>query len=360
MRFLFWSFLLLLLALRIFLYLANKPHYPDGQKIRITERVSSQPVRYSSFQKITLSGFDIYLPLYPEVSYGDKVVVEGVVEEKKLSSSRLVSREEGKGLLYGLRKRLLAFYRKSLPEPHASLISGVTLGAKTGIPADFWKVLVSTGTAHVVVASGLNVTLIAGFLMNFLTLIFPRRKAVPLALVGVWGYSVLAGFDAPIIRAALMGSLSLAAQKLGKLYDAWRALFLSVFVMLLVRPDWISDLGFILSFVSTASLMLFSIKVDRLIHFVPGFFRQGFSTSLAAQIGIAPILFVTFGRFNIFSPLINAALLWTIPYMTQIAMVAGLVGLLVEPLGELILWLTFPLTSWFVLVVSSFHFPISN
>jgi len=354
MRFLFWSFLLLFLAVRIFLYFTNKPHYSDGEKIRITDRVTSQPVRYTYSQHISLAGFEVYLPLYPEVSYGDKVVVEGIVEGKKLSSPRLLTREEGKGVLYGLRKELLGFYQRSLPEPHASLISGVTLGSKSGIPTDFWKVLTSTGTAHVVVASGLNVTLIAGFLMNFLISFFPRRKAIPLALAGIWSYSFICGFDAPIIRAAVMGSLSLTAQKIGKLYDAWRALFLSALAMLLIKPDWITDLGFALSFMATASLMLFEPKVHHLIHFVPGFFKEGFSTSLAAQIGIAPILFVTFGQFNILSPLINAAILWTIPYITQIALAAGLIGLVAEPLGRFILLLSYPLTSWFILVVDLF------
>lgn len=354
MRYFFWSVLLLLLITRIFIYFSSRQKYSDGQKIRISDELSSQPIRYSNSQQIKLAGFNFYLPLFPEVTYGDFLVVEGLVAGDKLKNVRLIKVQEGSNFLFSFRKKLLNFYQKSLPQPHSALIAGVALGAKSDIPRDFWDDLKATGTAHVVVASGMNVTLVAGFLINFFILFFPRRSAIPLALAGIWAYSLMAGFDAPIIRAAVMGSLSLTAQKLGRLYDAWRALFLSAILMLLIRPDWTTDLGFILSFVATTSLMLFESKISRLIHFIPHFFREGFSTSLAAQIGVAPILYVTFGQFNILSPVVNALVLWTIPYITQIAIMGGLVGLLVEPLGRLILLLTFPMTSWFTFVVDLF------
>ena len=354
MRFLFWVFLVLLLTVRFFLYFRDKPQYPDGEKVRITDRITSQPIRYTYSQHISLAGFEIYLPLYPEVSYGDNVVVEGTVRGKEIKSPKVVAVEESTNFLFAFREKLLAFYKKALPDPHASLIAGVTLGSKSGIPADFWDALKITGTAHVVVASGMNVTLVAKFLIGFFVLFLPRRRAIPLALTGIWGYSAIAGFDAPIIRAAVMATSTFVAQEAGRLYYAWRTLIITATLMLLIRPDWITDLGFALSFVATSSLMLFERKVNRLIYFVPKFFREGFSTSLAAQIGVAPILFVTFGQFNILSPLINAALLWTIPYMTSLAMIGGVVGLITPVLGKLVLYVVFPLTSWFVFIVHLF------
>jgi competence protein ComEC len=115
-----------------------------------------------------------------------------------------------------------------------------------------------------------------------------------------------------------MGSVTFVAQALGRLQAASRALFLSAALMLIIKPDWITDLGFILSFVATASLMLFERKIASLIRFVPGIFREGLSTSLAAQIGVAPILFATFGQFSLLSPIINALVLWTIAPITII------------------------------------------
>ncbi|OGM54527.1 hypothetical protein A3F62_03250 [Candidatus Woesebacteria bacterium RIFCSPHIGHO2_12_FULL_44_11] len=250
-----------------------------------------------------------------------------------------------------MKERILDFYRMTLPSPHADLIAGMVLGAKSSLSKAFWEALKTTGTAHVVVASGMNVTLVAGFLLNFLISIVSRKIAVILTIVGIWIYVVLVGFEAPIIRAAIIGTVAFSAQGLGKMYSAWRALILSALVMLVYQPAWITDLSFILSFVATASLMLFEVKIRRLIYFVPGLFREGLSTSLSAQIGVAPILYIAFGQFNIFSPLINAAVLWTVAPITIIGFISGFVGLVVPFVGKLVLYLAYPLTSWFIWVV---------
>lgn len=350
MRFLL-IFLILFVVFRI---VSFKPVYKDGDRIRITGKVSSEPIRYPKSQRVSLAGLKFYLPLYPEINYGDKIIVEGVVENGELEEPVLIRVEESSKFLFKLRRKLVEFYQKSLPEPHAALVSGVTLGSKASLPEEFWESLKTTGTAHVVVASGMNVSLVAGFLMGFLLLFLPRGKAIFLALAGVWAYSLISGFEAPIVRAAVMGSLAFIAQALGRLYSAGRALVLSALAMLVINPSWIMDLGFILSFVATASLMIFEKKIRGLVYFVPGFFREGLSTSLAAQIGVAPILFVTFGQFNLFSPLVNAIVLWTIAPITIIGMIGGVVGLFVPFLGRLILLITYPLTSWFIWMVYVF------
>ena len=243
------------------------------------------------------------------------------------------------------------FYQRSLPSTHSALVAGVTIGSKASIPTEFWEKLKMSGTVHVVVASGMNVTLVAGFLMGILIFFIPRRRAIPLALIGIWSYAILSGFDAPIIRAAVMGSIAFTAQEIGRLYLAWRALVLSALAMLFIKPEWIIDLGFILSFVATASLMLFEARIRKFLRRVPSIIRQDLSTTLAAQIGVAPILFASFGQFNILSPLVNALILWTIPPITIIGMIGGMLGLIFEPAGRLVLLLSYPMTSWFIFVV---------
>lgn len=351
MRYLIWPLLIVLLLIR---YQTTRPTYEDGDRVRISTRVSSEPIKYSHSQYLKLKGLKVYVPLYPEIGYGDQVIVEGIVDEEELKDPNLVEVVGSEGLLYKVRRKIVSSYQNALSEPHSSLIAGVTLGSKASIPKDFWENLKSSGTAHVVVASGMNVTLVAGFLMNFLIIFLPRGRAVLAALVGIWIYALVAGFDAPIVRAAIMGSIAFSAQAMGRLNIAWRALFLSAFIMLLVSPDWTTDLGFILSFVATASLMLFEKRVRKLFMWLPGFIREGLSTSLAAQIGVAPIIYASFGQFNILSPVINAMVLWTIAPMTMIGMIGGLLSLLSIQLGRAILLLSYPLTWWFVSVVEAF------
>lgn len=349
-----WFILVMVIIVRLFIFFQSRETYPDGTLIKITSKVSSEPIRYPTSQYLKLEGFKIYLPLYPEVHYRDVVIVEGEVEENKLKNAMFIEVRQNNGLLVNVRKNLLQIYEKSLPQPHSALLAGVTIGSKSSIPKDFWEALKASGTAHVVVASGMNVTLVAKFLIAALALWLPRMRAIPLAIIGVWFYALLSGFDAPIIRAAIMGSLAFTAQELGRISFAWRTLVLSAALMLFIVPSWLTDIGFILSFAATASLILFEAKVRKILGIIPKMIREDFSTSLAAQIGVAPILFLSFGQFNILSPLINAAVLWTIVPITIIGMVGGIFGLVFEPLGKMVLLLTYPLTSWFIFVVNLF------
>jgi len=351
MRIVVWIFLI---GLIIFRFFSTLPKYKDGQKVRITQKVTSEPVRYSFYQSFNLSGLTVYIPKFPEVTYGDSVVVEGTVEGRKLSNAKLIEVSEGRGPLVRVRKRLIDFYQSALPQPYSGLIAGVVLGSKAGLSEDFWDDLKVTGTAHVVVASGMNVTLVTGFLVGMVTIFLPRRKAIPLAIAGIWVYSLISGFDAPIVRAAVMGSVAFLAQWAGRVVTAWKALFLSAACMLIAWPQWLTDLGFILSFVATTCLLLFEARVRKVFSFLPNIIREGFSTSLAAQIGVAPIIFVTFGQFNLLSPLINALILWTIAPITILAGLSGILGLVIPLAGKLILYLSYPLTFWFVKVVTLF------
>lgn len=351
MRYLIWVILVVLIIIR---FVTTRPIYSEGDRVRITSGVNSEPIRYEVSQAVTLRGLKIYLPLFPEIHYGDKVIVEGKVSEGSLEDPVLVKVEQASGILYFLRRKLVQFYQYSLPEPHAALVSGIVLGSKSSLPTGFWDALKKTGTAHVVVASGMNVTMTASFLMGLLILFLPRRKAIPLALLGIWIYALISGFEAPIVRAAIMGSLAFSAQAVGRLNIAWRTLFFSILVMLIIKPDWISDIGFILSVVATASLLLFERKINKKVSFIPGIFREGLSTSLAAQIGVAPVIFITFGQYSILSPLVNAAVLWTVAPIMIIGALGGFLGLLLPNLGKLALLLAYPLTSWFVWIVEIF------
>ena len=151
-----------------------------------------------------------------------------------------------------------------------------------------------------------------------------------------------------------MLSAAFLAQIFGRINSVWRTLSLSCLIMLAINPLYLNDLGFILSFVATSSLVLFQKRVEKRIMFVPKIIRESLSTTLAAQIGVTPILFASFGQFNLLSPLINVLVLWTVPFIMVIGLVGGVVGLIIPFLGRLILYLSYPLTWWFIKIVSLF------
>jgi len=363
------TFLVLLIILipRLYLFFNSPKPFEQGDRIRIKARLLSEPIRYERNQYFRLEGLKVYLPLYPEVSYGDWIIVEGVVLEDRLSEGSLIGYEKGEGFLLSLREKLLEFYTRTLSPPHSSLVSGMVLGSKSQISETFWGKLKDSGTAHVVVASGMNVSLTGGFLLGFFGLFWMRKIAILATLLGIWTYVGLSGFDAPIVRAGIMGTIAFSAQVFGRLSQALKAVFVSALFMLLANPSWAADLGFLLSFFATTSLIVFQPKLKTLVEKSFNFgpqrflispvkkvFIRDFSTSLAAQIGVFPILYYYFGGANPLSPFINAIVLWTVAPITAIGMLSGVLGLVFEPLGRAILYLTYPLTWYFVNLVGLF------
>lgn len=346
-------FLSLLVVLR---FIALKPSFKDGSVVVIrNERVLSEPLRFDRVQRITVLNLKVYLPLYPEVEYGDVVTVRGRVNLKKkmLEDAEVISLQKG-GRFFVIRQKIISFFQKSMSQPYSSLVSGIVLGSKEGIQPSFWEKLKRTGTAHVVVASGMNVSLLGSFLVSFLVSFIKRRKALVISIFGIWVYAVLAGFDAPIVRAAIMGSFAFGAVILGRESDSLRILFLTFFIMLVFNPYYIFDIGFILSFSATLSILLFAARLEKFLIFTPHFIRQDLATTIAAQILVSPILYFTFGYISIYSFLVNGLVLWTVPLITVFGLVISFLSLFVLPLAKILAFLIYPLAFWFIRVVELF------
>ena len=352
----FWLWLVIssMVALRIIFYFLTPVKYLDGTQVVIHATVLEEPKYYGNKELLDVYGFRFYLPASLKVEYGDYVVVAGTIHSNKLDETELIEHSKSTNPLFTVRRRLLSFYKMNLPKDESALVSGMVLGSGELIGREFWEMLTKTSTAHVVVASGMNVSLVAGFLLFPLLGILSRKKAVVLSILGIWIYVVFAGLNAAIVRAGVMGTLFLFSQIFGKQAHMIRLLIFTGLIMLLVRPDWIVDLGFLLSFGATLSLILFATKVERLLHFVPKVLRGDLATSLAAQIFVAPILLFSFGYFNLFSPIVNMVVLWTVPAITVLGMVAGSLSLFYQPLARLILLIEYPLTKYFVFIVSVF------
>lgn len=349
-RFSFWFVVFLLIFLRFYF---SQPTFKNGDFVRITSKIYSEPIVFERQQYLKVKGLKIYLPKYPEINYGDVVAITGTVNGDRLTDPKLEKILEDNGWIYDFRQKIISFFKKTLPEPHSSLVSGIVLGSKQ-MPQDFWDKLKTTGTAHIVVASGTNVTMVATFLISSLTFYFKRRTAVFISIAGIAFYVFLSGFDAPIVRAAIMGSIVFLGQERGRVVNTWRILVYSAVLMLLIKPEWINDLGFLLSFVATMSLIVFQKRINDWLMFIPVFLREGLSTSLAAQIGVAPIIFVTFGQFNLLSPIINALILWVVPFIMILGTISGILSHFMPILAKPILLISFPLLDWFVKVIEFF------
>jgi len=351
MKYLIWIILILLIIVR---YFTSRPVYNNADTVRITTTIYSDPIIYPTSQYVKIVGLKVYLPTFPEITYGDKIILEGVVNNGKLEKPKLISVAKNEGPLSGIRNKIISFYNNNLPQPISGLFAGVIFGSKGALTAEFWNATKIAGVAHVIVASGTNVTFVVSFLISLLTTLLPRKKAIPFVILGIVLYLFISGFEAPLIRAAIMSGIVFSAQELGRVVNSWRIFFLTILIMLLICPDWLIDMGFILSFASTMSIMLFQKKIDTWLIKVPNIIKKDLTTTLAAQIGVIPIMFLVFRQFSMWSVLVNVLVLWTIPFIMILGTIGGILGLIFPIIGKIILLIGYPLGWWFTTIVTIF------
>ncbi|OGD56758.1 hypothetical protein A3I57_01255 [Candidatus Beckwithbacteria bacterium RIFCSPLOWO2_02_FULL_47_23] len=293
----------------------NLDRYTD-KPISINGKISSQINLQGSNQSFNVGRVRVRTNLYPAYEYGDRLVISGTLQRQVINPwySRFsliypgIKRvTAGNNIFIGFKNKLAVWYTRVLPEPEAGLLAGIVLGSKRGLPQDFWQALQKTGTLHIVVASGYNVTVVMGAVVFLFAGILPRLWAMVLAMIAVGAYSIMAGLEPAIVRAAIMGTLAYFGQALGKPRDGVRLLAAAAGAMLLINPLFLFDVGFQLSVMATLGILLVCPRLPRL--------PQGVGESLAAQLFVWPILLYNFGRMSLFGILVNSLIAPLVPYV---------------------------------------------
>lgn len=360
------AILTFLLFLRFFFFYQNQPQLEDGQELEFETTLLSEPQIVGRVQRITANlenGERIFItvPQFPEFNYGQTLHISGSLKKRLLTNERAIltmsfpkveavkkSKNPLLALTSFIRQRVILLFEKTLPPNASGLLLGIVFGIREGMDKSFSNDLRLSGVLHVVAASGMNVTMVGGFLSSLFGSVLRRQIALILSIFGIFFYALLAGLEPSIVRASLMGSLAFGAQILGRQNLAIYALFLTGYLMLLFSPPLIFDIGFQLSFFATLGLLYFSPVFQRLKLRVIG---EDFQTTISAQAATLPILLSNFGTYSLWSVLINGLVLWTIPILMIIGGVGAMFGLLIEPLGQLILYLALPFLLFFETIV---------
>lgn len=356
--------LLFILSLRFYFFYQNQTRYVDGQQISFETTLLSEPQIVGSQQRLTANyqnqKIRITTSRFPEFNYADFVRISGRISNKEdrllMYFPKIETIKSSSDLLHkslkvvdNLRQKLISLFSTTLPSPSSSLLMGIIFGIKGQMPKDFADNLRTTGVFHVIAASGMNVTLIGGFISSFLALFLKRQVAIGMSILGIIFYVVLAGFEPSIIRAGIMGILVFSAQIMGRQTLAVNGLFLAGFAMLFLSPNLISDIGFQLSFTATLGILYIKPLLQQ---------KEGIGsnvlTTIAAQLATLPILMANFGTYSIYSVLVNGLVLWTVPILMAIGGIGALVGLIFAPVGQLIIYFCYPLLLYFESIVNIF------
>lgn len=241
-------------------------------------------------------------------------------------------------------------------EPHASFMAGLILGSRKGIPDHLMEDFNTTGLTHIIAISGYNITLvivIIGGMFSFLS----RKRKVAASIIFIIVFVILVGASAAVVRAGIMGAISLMAIWFGRQYYVGISLFASAFFMNLWNPKiLVYDVGFQLSFLATCGLIYISPLLEKYFRFLPETFaiRESATMTISAQVLALPIIILNFGRLSMISPVANIIVLPFIPLAMIFGFFAVLASYIWSFLGNIFGFIGYLLLEFMILFVKLF------
>jgi predicted permease len=214
---------------------------------------------------------------------------KGVFALMSMPRVRVLPGTAGSGALRALlafRGRCQAALLRALPEPQSSLAVGILLGLQSSIPDDVYATFSATGTSHILVVSGWNMTILGTMLAAAATRMRASRwLTFGATLTVIWTYSVFVGFTPTVIRAALMASLALLARSADRESEPWTLLAVACWAMVaagrfqnrLRHALIIGEVAF--AFILLAAAGLFLRGLQRFINTDPGWQVDGLVTA---------------------------------------------------------------------------------
>ncbi|MCY4365114.1 MAG: ComEC/Rec2 family competence protein [Chloroflexi bacterium] len=259
--------------------------------------------------------------------------------------------------IFGLRRTLADGLERSLPPREAALAQALLLGLRGQLPDEVVEDFRQSGTSHLLAISGLHLGILLLLSLGTFQWALGRHTVMPvvMALAVLWAYVVISGAPASVVRAAIMGSVYLAAVGLGRPRESLLpALALSVVIMTAVDPEVVTQISFQLSFAAMAGIVLalpWQEAVSRSITVCVaqrqwpgaqttgaglGWLVSGVIISAAATLATFPLVALHFGQFPLLG--IPATILATplLPFALVGGLAAGVAGAIHPLPGQLV------------------------
>lgn len=213
------------------------------------------------------------------------------------------------GRLINMRNNVLFILRKYIPgEKETGVAEALLIGYRDDLDKDLVQSYSNTGVVHIIAISGLHLSMIYGLLVLLLNP-FSKLKWMhwtkPLVILLIlWGFCLLAGAAASILRAAVMFSFIVIGESLGRRTNIYNTLAASAFCLLLYNPYLFWDVGFQLSYTAVLSIVLFMKPIYKQLCFSNKLLNsiwQLNAVTLSAQVLTLPIILYYFHQFpNLF------------------------------------------------------------
>ncbi len=253
---------------------------------------------------------------------------------------------------HAVRSRFAAAARDALPAAPAAMLPALVLGDTSAVTAATGREFRAAGMTHLTAVSGANVTIVCAAVLFSARLVGPRA-AVALAAVALAAFVVVVQPTASVLRAAVMGAIGLAGMLSSRRRQAIPALAATVLVLLAVAPQLAVDVGFALSVLATAALVVIAPAWSR--RLVAGGWPKPAADALAvawaAHLVTAPLVAGISGRISLVAAGANLAVAPVIAPITVLGSAAAVLDPLWPAGARLLIRFTGP-ELWWVLGVA--------
>lgn len=253
-------------------------------------------------------------------------------------------------MLVELRHQVGRAMDRLLPRREAGLLRAMVLGDSGGVSEEDMSRFRQLGVSHILVVSGLHMTILAGF-MQFLLCRFPIRKAVRNALTALVLvlFLALSGFQPSACRGAAMYGVLLLADSTGRRADSLNSLGLAVLLVCLFAPFSGGDLGFALSVLATLGIVVLYRPIYQVLagKRLAGLARRlwkpvaaSLAVTAAALLGTFPVQLAVFGGLPLLTPLANLLLVFPSTLLLYASFCGAFLSLLpaTAPLAAPFVW----------------------
>lgn len=226
-----------------------------------------------------------------------------------------------------------------LPPDVSALVRGMTTGDTSGLSQETEEIMQRAGISHLVAVSGANILLVLGAVLLPLLAAGVRRRPriLAAAAVGVI-YVALVGPEPSVMRAAGMAAPVLLARFLGRPLPAVNALLATVGTWSVLDPLTATQLGFVLSALATAAILLLAPPLARGLAEdcggrIPTPLWLVVTVPLAAQLVVTPVLILITPEVSLWAVPVNILVAPLVGPTTILAMLATVIALAHPGLG---------------------------
>lgn len=241
--------------------------------------------------------------------------------------------------------------RAALPADQAAMLPALVLGDTSTLTAPTIDEFKAAGLTHLTAVSGANVTIVCGAVLLTAAVVGPR-VAVGMAALALAAFVVLVQPSASVLRAAVMGAITLLAIVTHRRRQAIPALSATVLILMIGAPQLAVDVGFALSASATAALVVIApVWARRLVERGwPKSLAGAVSVAIAAQLVTAPLVAGMSGTVSLVSVAANLAVAIVIAPITVIGTGAAAVSVVWPAAAQFLVRFTGPELWWLLRV----------